>query len=313
MPDNSDKPWPYGRKRDYEANLRSVATRWFAAHNFPVSRQMSYCLAEHEDWPNNIILPEVVQLVRDQIAKNREARTPFPLHRYVHHGLSSQAMLFNLIGPLIVSNDLTPLKNALKESGVQWPSGDSITKFEHEDRSVFNEQQGQPTSIDFVIGDPHKEGAIFIESKLVEKEFGGCSLFAQGDCNGENPASDFGRCYLHHIGRTYLEVLKKHQFFEGQLSRDTTCPLTNHYQFYRELLFALECKGTFVLVADDRSPVFRPSDSPERGLWPLLSRNVPGPAKKRMAYVSIQSIVRQIEASNRHGWISEFKLKYGLP
>ena len=312
MPDSPPQPWPYSRKREFERNLRSVASEWFAAHNFPVSSKMSYCLNNHEDWPNNIILPEVVQLVKDDIAKNRDAQAPFPLHRYVHHGLSSQAMLFNLLGPLVVRDDFTPLKNALKESGVDWPTGDPFTKFEHEDRSIFNERQSQPTSIDFVIGDPSVSGAIFIEGKLVEKEFGGCSVFADGDCNGENPSSDFGLCYLDHIGRTYLPVLKKHLFLDGPISRDTACPFTNHYQFYREALFALERKGTFVLLADERSPVFWPSESPDRGLWPMLMRTVPMTARESMAYVSIQSIVREIEASNRHPWISEFKLKYGL-
>ena len=81
--------------------------------------------------------------------------------------------------------------------------------------------------------------------------------------------------HLHHIGRTYLPILEKNGFLAGPLASDATCPLANHYQFYRELLLAIELKGTFVLLADDRSPVFQSKGTPDRGLWPLLSRLVP--------------------------------------
>ena len=74
----------------------------------------------------------------------------------------------------------------------------------------------------------------------------------------------------------------------------------------------MELKGTFVLLADNRSPVFRSMGTPELGLWPLLSRLVPETAQSSMAYVSIQSVVQAIEASRNHSWISEFKRKYGI-
>ena len=197
---SSGNTWPYGRRGAFERLLRSAATDWFASHDFPVSPRMHYCLATHEDWPKNIIDPSVVALVNAQIASRRDAGKPFPLHKYVHHGLSSQAMLFNLVGPLITRNDLAPLETAMSEAGVKWPAGGRASTFEFEDRSVFNELQGQPTSIDLVIGEPSEPGAVFIESKLVENGFGGCSLFAEGDCNGENPSENFGSCYLHYIG-----------------------------------------------------------------------------------------------------------------
>lgn len=306
------KAWPYGRRGIFEGELRSAAAEWFAVRGYPVSPHRPYCLADHDDWSKNIIDPEVVSLIRTEIASRRDAAKPFPLHKYVHHGLSSQAMLFNLVGPLIVRRDLAPLETAMKAVGVEWPTGEPPATFEFEDRSVFNEQQAQPTSVDLVIGDPSQNGAIFIEGKLKEPGFGGCSLFTDGDCNGENPAANFDSCYLHHIGRTYLQALKQHGFLEGALATDSTCPLANHYQFYRELLLALERRGVFVLLADDRSPVFRSQGTPERGLWPLLSRHVPRDAQRHMAYVSIQSTVKAIDSSGRHPWVSEFKRKYGI-
>jgi hypothetical protein len=80
-------------------------------------------------------------------------------------------------------NDLRPLKSALLELGVPWPADGATAEFEYEDREVFNERQAQPTSIDCVIGDASSPGALFIECKLVETGFGGCSVFAKGDWN----------------------------------------------------------------------------------------------------------------------------------
>ena len=41
---------------------------------------------------------------------------------------------------------------------------------------------------------------LFVESKFVEKDFGGCSVFRNGDCDGRNPVSDPSDCYMHHLG-----------------------------------------------------------------------------------------------------------------
>ena len=126
--------------------------------------------------------------------RHEQAKLGYPLHRYLHHGLSSQAMLFNLIGPLIVRDDLKPLKVSIERIGLDWPEGNVKAAFEFENREVFQENQGQPTSIDLVIGEDLERPNIFIESKFVEKEFGGCSLFEKGDCDGRNPVPDFSIC-----------------------------------------------------------------------------------------------------------------------
>jgi hypothetical protein len=50
--------------------------------------------------------------------------------------------------------------------------------------SPFNEDTGQPTLIDLVLFDKNTHPKIFMESKLVEAEFGGCSFFRKGDKKG---------------------------------------------------------------------------------------------------------------------------------
>jgi hypothetical protein len=195
-----------------------------------------------------------------------------------------------------------------------WPSLSQQAVFEYEDRSVFNEDSGQPTSIDLVIGAPNVPGSLFVECKLVETEFGGCSVFKSGDCDGANPVGNLSRCYLHFIGRRYWPLLSKHGFLAGPMSRDTTCVLANHYQFFRLVLFALEKGSTFVLLSDERSPVFFPKGQMgERGLMPLLLRYVPKQACTRVGRLSIQDVVTSIATSGRHDdWLIDFKLKYGI-
>jgi len=275
---------------------------------------MAYCLSEHEQWPENIICKEVV----DYILAERErylGEESFPLHRYLHHGLSSQAMVFNLIGPLVVRDDLEPLRMAMVHTGIQWPGGTVSACFEHDDRSVFNEDSGQPTSIDLLVaGEP---GSLFIEAKLVEREFGGCSVFAAGDCEGMNPLQvGLEKCYLHHIGRTYWGRMQEYGFEGTELASGAVCPFANYYQFFREVLFSLVKHGRFVLLHDERNPAFvnvSESDAGQRGLWPFLLKAVPVQHVASVRRLTIQEVVDAVVASGRHDdWIQEFKLKYGI-
>ena len=143
-------------------------------------------------------------------------------------------MLFNLIGPLIVRQDLSHLKIAFEKNNISWPEGQLKANLEFEDRNIFNEDAGQPTSIDLILQQSETGlPRIMVEAKLVEREFGGCSVFSAGDCDGRNPAGDFSLCYLHHIGRKYWELLKKYGFLNGPIGKDSTCLLSIHYQFFR--------------------------------------------------------------------------------
>ena len=173
---------------------------------------MKYILASREEWSRNIILPEVVEYIKAQKSGHGSEGKGYPIHKYIHHGLSSQAMLFNLIGPLIVRDDLDPLRRSLEKIGVKWPEGQVEAAFEYENRGVFEENQGQPTSIDLVIGEVGETPNLFLEFKFVEKEFGGCSLFEGGDCDGRNPYPELDNCYLHNIGRRYLDFDGETQF-----------------------------------------------------------------------------------------------------
>jgi hypothetical protein len=309
----NNRVWTYPRHRDFERNLQKVAADWFASHHYAVHTRYPYILADSNNWMCNIILPEVADYIQTLRTQREIEKRGFPLHKYIHHGLSSQAMIFNLIGPLIVYEDLEPLCSVFAQKGIIWPKTDITACFEFENRNVFHENSGQPTSIDVVLQEKTAVPFIFIEAKLVEKEFGGCSVFADGDCDGRNPSDSFSACYLHHLGRRYWDLLQKHSFLEGPIGQETTCILTAHYQFFREVLFALEYNGQFVLLGDNRNPTFY-CDGPQgtRGLFPFLTSLLPTQAQNRVLMISIQEVVQAIKKSGRHGWITDFEKKYGL-
>ncbi len=308
-----DSSWNFPRHIHYERALRVVSANWFSNKGYPVRQKMKYILASGDDWRRNIILPEVAAYIDDQKAKHEQAKLSYPLHRYLHHGLSSQAMLFNLIGPLIVRNDLKPIKSSIEEIGLEWSDGDVKAAFEYENRDVFQEYRGQPTSIDLVIGDNLEKPNIFIESKFVEKEFGGCSLFEKGDCDGRNPAPGFSGCYLHHIGRQYWVLMEKHGLLDGPLAKEAACIMAGYYQFFREVLMALELGGVFVLLCDSRSPTFAYQDrSTSRGLMPFLLSLIPGHLHSKIKILYIQEVVEAIRELGRHEWVGEFEKKYGF-
>ena len=329
------RTWAYQRYNAYVRGLRKTAAAWFAGHGFATHPRLPYCLDHLDNWRNNIILPDVAEHIEGG-RLDRGAHDAFPLHKYAHHGLSSQAMLFNLVGPLMVRDDFAAMRPALDRAGIPWPAGRLTGVLEYSKRDVFNEDTGQPTSIDFVlsgeneaadkvaaprsmdgfVGNLNGAASLFIEAKLVEQEFGGCSVFADGDCDGRNPADDFGACYLHHIGRKYWTRLAEHGLLESPLARGPICPLASYYQFFREALVALHEGGHFVLLHDARNPVFVSpgrDGRPTRGLWPFLVGLLPATAAKYLHRVTIQDVIEAIAQSGRHtDWTDEFTTKYGF-
>lgn len=303
--------WNFPRHRGFEDELRTSAAEWFNMKGFEVHSKMPYCLDSIHNWRNNILLSEVVDYIEGFKAECEKNNKPFPLHKYAHHGLSSQAMIFNLIGPLITRNDLTPLNEILKEKGIKYKI--SRAEFEYEDRVVFNEDSGQPTSIDLVLFDNENNPKVFIESKLAEAEFGSCSVFKKGDCAGSNPLNDLQSCYLHFIERKYWDMIKKFNF-RTKMEKEKICLFVNYYQFFREILLSLEKEGNFVLLYDMRSPVFNYKVGDRvRGLIPLLLEFVPEEYRERITLLTIQEMVNSITISGKHNdWISEFKSKYGI-
>src|SRR5665648_340281 len=115
--------WPYKRHKIFDDQLRKSNTHWFADRGLVVNPRKSYLLADWEDWPKIIILPEVAKYIDAEQKRRIEQDRGFPLHKYIHHGLSSQAMIFNLIGPLIIQNDLTSLQKAFQSANIPWPKG----------------------------------------------------------------------------------------------------------------------------------------------------------------------------------------------
>ena len=305
------KNWPYPRHQHVDKELRHIAAAWFAAKGYPVQSKRRYILDKLVNWPRNIILPEVARYIENEKEARQAAGESFPLHKYLHHGLSSQAMAFNLIGPLIVRNDYEPLRALLASKNLPWPSGNVTGQFETEDRSVFNENYGQPTSLDVAITGESGPG-IYIESKFTESGFGGCSVYSSGDCDGRNPLHDPSLCYLDHIGRCYWHRLREHGL-EG-LAEGPICPMTIYYQFFREMLFALHMGGCFVLLHDERNPSFS-VDGPEghRGAFAFLVEQLPDHCHNRVGSISMQEVTTSIRKCGGHDdWIGEFEAKYGL-
>ena len=120
-------------------------------------------------------------------------------------------------------------------------------------------------------------------------------------------------CFLHFIGRKYWYLIEKYGFNE-KIKNEKICILVNYYQFFREILLSIDKDGYFVLLSDERSPVFNyQKEGKVRGLIPLLREFVPDKYKDRIILVTIQEIVNSIESTNRHNdWINEFKVKYGI-
>ncbi len=307
------KSWPYPRYKEHERTMQKIAAAWFASKNLPVQRKKPHILASRSLWRENIILGEVADYIEKEQMERVAAKAGFPLHQYLHHGLSSQAMVFNLVGPLITRNDLDLLSPVLERAEVSWPK-EATARFEDEDRDVFQEYGVHATSIDLAIYGNGKP--IFIESKLTERNFGGCSLFEiDGDCDGQNPAAGSNQCYLTHIGRTYWPQMIQHGFLEGPLGRSPVCPLANHYQFFREVIYAIHKGGHFVLLYDRRHPNFvtTAEGHPERGTFSFLVSLLPAGLKDRVKSITIQEVIRELKDSPNHSdWTGEFEKKYGL-
>ena len=107
--------WEFPRHKSYEIMLRGAASKWFSERKYSVDNKYPYILEKWTDWQSNIILPEVALYIQKLKEEREKNNISFPLHKYIHHGLSSQALLFNLVGPLIIANDYNPIKNIIEK------------------------------------------------------------------------------------------------------------------------------------------------------------------------------------------------------
>ena len=299
------------RRSDWLRALRAQIADYFASKGLAVTRKYPYILVGGQDsWPQNIIDSEVVRFIeriRDERLANKKG---FPLHKYAHHGLSSQAMLFNLLGPVLIAKRWDAFDSILDSTSTRLPQRVIGAELEFEDRSVFNEQQAQPTSVDLYLH-THSGEPVIAEFKFTEAEFGTCSLFTNGDCDGRNPATDFELCYLHTIGRGYWKIMQRHGLITDTLRGDSTCPFAIFYQAYRLLMFALEHSGYFLLIYDERnsSLVWRLT-SPERGAFVRFEELLPPHAQDRCYSISIRRIVEVLDVTFPFATLEEVKAKY---
>lgn len=294
---------------DFRNQLEKSSSDWFLKMGFPTREKQPYILRHKTDWRKNIILPEVFDYI---LESKRNRNYPFPLHPWLHHGLSSQAMIFNLIGSLVVKNSLGILRETFEEAGVVWPAQIS-GEFEYQNPLVFNELQSQPTSLDFVIKDQTNEPKILIEAKLVEKSFGLCSRLENTVCTGLNPLNENLKkeCELANIGREYWKVLLENRVLTSQTLGSPICPMSIFYQFYREVGFAVKTKSQLVFLVDERNPFFSPDNKnslPNR-LRNSLNQDIQGVVKILIIQRVFAAIKKHFDGNN---WVRSLGEKYAL-
>jgi len=307
--------WPFPHGKKWEEDLKRLLSQYFKGKKFenpkfPISPRHSYILAKHSDWHKNIIVERVWEYIEKQKKKCSEHKQPFPLHKWIHHGLSSQAFLFNLLGPLVVDKQWHIFDEILHQAGIQLSSGVINADFEVEDPKVFNEEQGQPTSIDLCLYTKANEN-VFVEFKFTEKGFGGCSIFGNGDCDGRNPSDNFNLCYLHHIGRAYWKLMDKNGLLTEQIRSSWQCPFPTLYQLYRLILFTLEKNGHFLLIYDERNPSFLIERANIKcGLFNLAYESFPSKIQNKCHALSVQSILLILQKHPELDWTNKLKEKY---
>ncbi|MFC1981596.1 hypothetical protein ACFLVN_05090 [Chloroflexota bacterium] len=300
---------PTEHSKKWEADLQRQLAEYFCKKKYQVSPTKGYILQDRSDWPKNIILDKVSDYIKGKKDERHKNGQPFPLHKWIHHGLSSQALLFNLFGPLVVDKQWHIFDDILHQTGIQLSSV-AGAEFEIEDRKVFNERQAQPTSIDLCIHTETDEN-VFIEFKFTEKNFGGCSIFGDGSRDGRNPAKNFNLCYLHNIERLYWIRMEELGLLTKQIKNDLQCPFSTLYQLHRLILFALEKNGHFLLLYDERNPSFLVErDNMKRGLFNLVYESLPGKIQDKCYALSVQSVVPILEKHPNLDWTNELKEKY---
>ena len=296
--------------KKWEEGLRRQIAQYFKNKGYQVYPTKGYILQDRSDWHKNIILDKVSKYIEEQKDECYKNGQPFPLHKWIHHGLSSQAFLFNLLGPLVVDKQWHIFDEILHQSDIQLSTSVASAEFEVEDPKVFNEVKGQPTSIDLCLYTEANE-KVFIEFKFTEKNFGGCSIFGDGDCDGRNPAKKFDLCYLQHIGCWYWKLMEKHGLLTGQIKNNLQCPFATLYQLYRLILFALEKNGHFLLLCDKRNPSFLVErNNMKRGLFNLVYESLPSKIQDKCHALSVQSILPIFQKHPELDWMDELKEKY---
>lgn len=308
----SDNKNPYlARRRGQEVKkLRDKLSRYFAEKGYDVSNKYPFILDDWHSWPQNIIHPGVVEYIQKVKAEKKKDNKPFPLHKYIHHGLSSQAMLFNLLGPLVVEKNYTVFDRILQEIRTTPVGKVAQVEFEIENRDIFNENNGQPTSIDMVISTDANVN-YYVEFKFTEAEFGGCTLFFNGDCDGTNPLENLDMCILQEARRKYWEVMYKQGLVTPKILSESRCPFIDLYQSYREVMFALENQGEFILMYDERNPaIYDITAAGTRGVYARFMKYLPLEIQNKCHIITNQKVYEIISSMVQETWVKEVGNKY---
>lgn len=292
----------------YQHELQRVAAAWFKARDYRVDHNYPSRLADPRERYLNIIDPAVF----DYVKAEKQARKPLgeglAINKQLHSGLDSQALLFNLVAPLIMQDDLAPLQAAFTAQGLPWPDG-ATAYLAYANRKVLNEHDDSPTSIDLVIKDAAGAPQLFIDVKLAESDFGGCPSINDADCYSMRPLNEFDNCCLNYNRqRGFATRLAELGFFPDPVTPEEECLLAQHFCFFRQLCFTLALDGSFVLLHDARNPVFTGDTS----LLAYLTQFVPARYHAQIYSITIQQVVQAIKDSGRHPWINEFEQKYGM-
>jgi hypothetical protein len=302
----------------FEAELQAAAATWFKKHGHPVRKDMDSCISESNLWHHNIILPEVARLIRITAStwNRRVPGVPSRFEGTLHHGLSNHAMAFNLLGPLVARKDLAPIKAAYEAVGGRGQWNELYAYFEAHDRKVFNELEGAPTCLDFAI--MGNGIGLFMDVMFTQSGFGGCPHIQDGSCDGKNPCS-FGKiseCALTRSGNTLWTRMEEWEMSQAIQIDGDTCPFVNYYAFFQSLMYSLVKDGVYILIYDERNPLFIQRDAKGNligGLCQKLSESLPRHIWSQVGAFTVQDLVRAIEKSERHGdWIQEFKDKYAI-
>jgi hypothetical protein len=108
-------------------------------------------------------------------------------------------------------------------------------------------------------------------------------------------------------------LLEKYGFLTRLAGTSPICPLALYYQFFRELVFAIESGGDFILLYDERNPSFYSNGlSGNRGLMPFLISFVPEEIRGRIYSISIQQAIETFKRQEGYTWLTDFEKKYNL-
>lgn len=277
--------------------VKASTAAWFSSRRIPVHAKWPHVLRSKDEWHRNIIDPDVAAHLAST-----------PLHKSVHYGTSSQALLFNLVGAMLlpgVDGGLEPLRQALRKHTIPWPVGSVNALLEYQDRRVMNETCLSPTSVDLAIRSRETpEAGLYIECKFTETGFGGCSN-ARDECGLAHPMDGGVTCYYTEQGIGYWDALERLGFYDT-LPRGGGCPLRRDYQFYRMVLFAVLQRGRFVLLYDERNR--RIAAHLDR-----LRETVPPACQEAIGALTVQDVLEECGKWQAHtSWLPFFREKYGL-